>query len=157
MWRVFLGPGLLGSFLLLFWMWALLDVILTDSLLIRNMQKGTWIFLVIFLPTMGAVAWLLFGRPERASMAPGGQISYQSNPHRSTSRYDTAPAGPEDSARWSSGRTSPSRPSQIEDGESLAVRQRRLMEKEAELARREAELQQREGRPDDDTPAGDTE
>lgn len=115
------------------------------------MQKGTWIFLVIFLPTVGAVAWLLFGRPEAASLVPGGQMTYQSNPHRSSTRYDTAPAGPEDTAAWSGQRTSPSRPSQTEDGESLAIRQRKLMEKEAELARREAELQKREDRPSDDT------
>lgn len=139
--RLFLVPGLLGGFLFLFWLWALVDVILTDSMLVRNMQKGTWLFLVILVPTVGAVAWVFFGRPERAAMAPGGQMPYEANPYRSAPRS----GGAEDTPGWNRPKSAPSRPAEIQDGESLAVRQRNLLEKEAELAKREAALQEREG------------
>ncbi|MEM9654503.1 MAG: PLD nuclease N-terminal domain-containing protein [Actinomycetota bacterium] len=146
--RLFLVPGLLGGFLFLFWLWALVDVILTDSMLVRNMQKGTWLFLVILVPTVGAVAWVFFGRPEKAALAPGGQLPYSANPYRSTSQGGSGSGqwsgAAEDSPGWSGPRSTPSRPAGIEDGESLAVRQRKLMEKEAELARRESELEARE-------------
>ncbi|MGH1491401.1 MAG: PLD nuclease N-terminal domain-containing protein [Acidimicrobiales bacterium] len=138
--RLFLVPGLLGGFLLLFWLWALVDVILTDSMLVRNMSKGTWLFLVLMVPTIGAVAWVFFGRAEGAALNPGGSVPYQSNPYRTAPRSGAA----EDSPGWSRPGSQPSRPSQIEDGESLAVRQRKLLEKEAELAKREEALQARE-------------
>lgn len=150
--RLFLVPGLLGGFLFLFWLWAMVDVILTDSMLVRNMSKGTWLFLVLMVPTVGAVAWVFFGRPEGAALNPGGQTPYESNPYRSAPRS----GGAEDSPGWSRPRTTPSRPEQIEDGESLAVRQRKLLEKEAELAKREQALQAREttADPEDENDTG---
>ena len=138
--RIFLVPGLLGGVLFVFWLWALFDVIMTDSLLIRNMQKGTWIFLVLVIPTIGAVAWLLLGRPDGASLVPGGQVKYEYNPHRSERR----PLGVEDSSDWSSPNAAPSIPSSVADSESLAIRERKLMEYEAELAKREEALEARE-------------
>ena len=99
--RVFLLPGLLSGIIMIVWLWALVDVITTDSLLIRNMQKSTWIFLVLFVPTIGAAAWVLFGRPEGASLAPGSTVPYERNPYRSERRV----LGPEDSADWSPSRT----------------------------------------------------
>lgn len=48
--------------------------------------------------------WVLFGRPEGASMVPGGQIRYEDNPYRSEpDRYRSTPrvVGSEDSASWS--------------------------------------------------------
>jgi hypothetical protein len=145
--RLFLVPGLLGGFLFLFWLWALVDVILTDSMLVRNMQKGTWLFLVILVPTVGAVAWVFFGRPQGATVNPGGPMTYESNPYRSVPSAKAV----EDTPGWNRQKTTPSRPSQIEDGESLAIRQRKLMEKEAELAKREAELDARDGSAETDT------
>ncbi len=138
--RLFIVPGILSGIVLIFWLWALIDVITTDSLLIRNMQKGTWICLVVIVPTLGAVAWVLFGRPEGASMAPGGQVAYERSPYRSERRV----LGPEDSTGWSKPSSSRSLPSSVGDSESLAIRERKLMEKEAELAKKEAELQARE-------------
>ncbi len=156
--RLFLVPGLLGSIVFLFWVWALFDVIATDSLLVRSMQKGTWIFLVVFVPTIGAVAWVLFGRPEGASMMPGGQTSYANNPYRSE-RLDypsgssgqgggSRALGPEDSPGWSKPSKGASRPSSVDSSESLAIRERKIMEKEAELAKREAELKAKDEGPD---------
>src|SRR3954463_14416232 len=63
--------GLVGLFVLLFWAWAVIDVIATDSALIRNLDKVLWLLLVIMLPVLGALAWLLLGRPEGAGFMPG--------------------------------------------------------------------------------------
>ncbi len=132
-------PGLASGLLLIFWLWALLDVIMTDSLLIRNMQKSTWVFLVLVIPTIGAMVWLLAGRPVNASLVPGGQVRYEYNPHRSERR----PLGVEDSQDWS-GPGTPSRPASVGDSESLAIRERKLLEKEAELAKREEAIRAQE-------------
>ncbi len=145
-------PAATGGILMLFWVWAVLDVIATDSILHRNLPKGTWVLLVIFVPTIGAMAWLLLGRPEGAGIAPGGggpragQVAEYSG-----GAFSAAPRGPEDDPTWKkrSGTASgPSLPSSLVDGESLAIRERKLMEREAELARREAELAERS---DDDS------
>lgn len=167
--RYFAGPGLVGFMLLVFWLWAVLDVILTDDYRIRNMVKGTWIFLVVFVPVVGPICWILAGRPESNSLKPGGGGSYENNPYRSERRgYGTDGStqsssrgrrsrrprivGAEDSADWSVAGAKPSRPSSIEDGESLAVRQRKLLEHEAELAKREESLKEREANQDDTSP-----
>ncbi len=145
-------PGLLSGLLLLFWLWALIDAIVTDSLLIRNMQKGTWIFIIVFVPTIGAAAWLLFGRPEGASMVPGGQVTYERNPYRSERAL-----GPEDTPGWKKPKSKPVPPASVADADSLAVRERKLMEYEAELAKREADLTAREAAGEDDAVARQTE
>ena len=138
--RFVVVPGLASALLLILWLWVLFDVIMTDSLLIRNMQKSTWIFLILIVPPVGAVAWLLLGRPEGASSVPGGQVRYEYNPHRSERR----PLGAEDSQSWSKPGSGPSRPASVGDSESLAIRERKLMEKEAELAKREEAIKDQE-------------
>jgi hypothetical protein len=145
MFRFLVVPGLASGLLLILWIWALLDVIKTDSLLVRNMQKSTWVFLVLLVPTVGAIAWLLLGRPEHGSLVPGGQVKYEYNPYRSERR----PLGVEDTREWSTFRAQPSRPEPVEsdDSESLAARERKLLEREAELAKREEALREQE--PDD--------
>ena len=57
--------------LLVFWIWALLDVISTDGSMCRNLPKPMWIILVVILPAIGAIFWLLLGRPEKATLAAG--------------------------------------------------------------------------------------
>src|SRR4051794_11657565 len=75
----------------MFWIWAILDVISTDSAVTRNLPKMTWLIIVIILPDIGAIAWLLLGRPERANWRPGS-TDYAA-PRR--------PVGLEDSPRYS--------------------------------------------------------
>jgi hypothetical protein len=146
--RLFFGPGILGAIVTAFWLWALLDVILTDSMLIRNMQKGTWVFLTIFLPTVGAAAWVFFGRPEGASWVPGGAGGYSQNPYRTEDPRRYRPGSSSQASGADGSASSLGRTSEIE--ESLAVRERRLMEREAELARRESELESDQPEPSDD-------
>jgi hypothetical protein len=83
--------GLAALVLFLFWIWALLDCIATDSSLMRNLPKPMWVVIVIFLPDIGSLAWVLLGRPEKAAWRPGS-VDY-SAPRR--------PIGPEDAPRYS--------------------------------------------------------
>jgi len=122
--------GLGGAVLGLLWIWAVLDVIATDNILVRNLDKTMWLMLVIFVPSIGAVAWLLLGRPEGYGMALGAKhkLTYDRPTKRPSYR------GPDDDPDWS-----PSIPAQPKP-DPLAARERKLLEREAELARREAAL-----------------
>ena len=130
------APGLVGFVFFCFWVWAVLDVIATDRILVRNLDKTLWLFLVIFVPTIGAVAWIALGRPVDAGFTPGSTAVRQ--PPRS---HGTAPLGLEDSDHWSS-RSSASAPRS--SGHELAAEQRRLEEWEAELRKRESDLGDRD-------------
>ncbi|MGH9148997.1 MAG: PLDc N-terminal domain-containing protein, partial [Acidimicrobiales bacterium] len=66
-----LGPGLVGLIALGLWLYAIFDVIATDETLVRNLPKTVWLMIVIFLSTIGALAWILMGRPEFAGWRPG--------------------------------------------------------------------------------------
>ncbi|MGD9956855.1 MAG: PLD nuclease N-terminal domain-containing protein [Candidatus Nanopelagicales bacterium] len=49
---------------------CLVDCISSPPHLIRNLEKGWWIVLIIILPLVGGIAWLVAGRPVRTD---GGQ------------------------------------------------------------------------------------
>ncbi|GIG35027.1 PLD nuclease N-terminal domain-containing protein [Cellulomonas pakistanensis] len=49
--------------------YCLIDCIQTDSVLVRNLSKTTWVLLIVFLPIVGGIAWLVAGRPERSAAA----------------------------------------------------------------------------------------
>jgi hypothetical protein len=68
---VIFGPeGVVLLFIIGFWVWALLDVIATDASDCRNLPKGVWLILVLLLGDIGALAWILFGRPPRRAWLP---------------------------------------------------------------------------------------
>lgn len=123
------------------WFWAILDCIATDSILVRNLPKTTWLFVVIMIPTAGALAWLLLGRPEGAGLGVGGTYRPADYTQQPRSR------GFEDSAQWQqrSKQIKAPKPTDKNIAESDAVKERRLLEWEAELEKREAAL-------DDDPP-----
>ncbi len=129
------APGLFGLAALAFWVWAVLDVIATDRILIRNLDKMAWLFLVLIFPTVGGVAWVALGRPANAGFSPG---STSTRPTLTYQDRKPAPRGIEDSDAWRA-TTQPSEPS----SESQAARERRLQEWEAELDKRAAELDDR--------------
>lgn len=53
-----------GSLLLFgLWVFCLIDVITTDEVLCRNLQKTWWVLIVLLLFDVGAVLWLVAGRP----------------------------------------------------------------------------------------------
>jgi phospholipase D-like protein len=65
---VFIGGGLLGFAVLALWVFCIFDVVATDDALVRSPPKVVWLLIVIFVPTIGSIAWLLLGRPGRGSL-----------------------------------------------------------------------------------------
>ncbi|MDQ4125985.1 MAG: PLD nuclease N-terminal domain-containing protein [Actinomycetota bacterium] len=74
---IFLGGGLVGILLFALWVYCIFDVVSTDDALMRNMPKILWLIVVILLPAVGAVAWLLLGRPIGAGLRPGDTTPYR--------------------------------------------------------------------------------
>lgn len=116
-------PALIQLALMVF---CLIDCIQTDSILVRNLSKGWWILLIIFVPIVGPIAWLVAGRPQRQ----------------------------QSSVPWPSTRTSgfpeyerPRRPAPDDDPEFLSSisktddeHERTLRQEEENLRKRESEL-----------------
>lgn len=128
----FAGLGLFGMIAVGLWIYCILDVISSEETLVRNLPKTLWLMVVIFVPTVGSIAWLAVGRPLYAGFRPGDTRA-RSKPARPVAR------GPEDDESFA-----PRRPSPTEPRESAAARERRLQEREAELERREREFAARE-------------
>lgn len=125
------GIGVFGFAMMLLWIYCIFDVIASEESLIRNLPKTMWLIIVIFVPTVGSVAWLGLGRPLFAGIRPGD----------TTRRAPRAVRGPDDDPHWRPQITPPS-PPRLDVGD--AERERRLREREAELDRREQELRRRE-------------
>jgi len=130
---VIFGGGLFAFALLALWIYCILDVIATNESLIRNLPKIVWLLVVIFVPTIGSIAWLLLGRPERTGFAPGDS-TLRAEPRNTrldrSKRLPLATMAPDDDPRYLA---------------ELDERTKRLREWEAELKRREEELRHREG------------
>ncbi|HET9769962.1 MAG TPA: PLD nuclease N-terminal domain-containing protein [Acidimicrobiia bacterium] len=118
-----LGFGLVPLAILALWLYCIFDVIASDEALVRNLPRTVWLILVIFIPTIGSVAWLALGRPLYAGWRPGDTTRRPPPPRRVV--------GPEDL---------PDFPTSRPDDD----RERRLREWEDDLRRRERGL-----RPDD--------
>ncbi len=50
--------------ILVIFVYGLVDVIRTDGRLTRGISKPAWIVVMIVLPVLGAILWLLIGRPR---------------------------------------------------------------------------------------------
>src|SRR5438128_1797069 len=92
--------GLIPVLLLGLWVYCVLDVIASDDVLMRNLPKGVWLMIVIFLPDIGSLAWLLLGRPLYAGWRPGD----------TTRRSPKRVIGPEDRADFAAGTVRPPAP-----------------------------------------------
>lgn len=66
---LFLRGGL-GLFLLVLWVFCIVDVIMTDESRVRNMPKGLWLVVVLLLPDIGSILWLVAGHPWEHKVAP---------------------------------------------------------------------------------------
>ncbi len=76
------GLGL-GIIVFAVWVYCLLEVIMTDESRIRNLSKTTWIMIVLLTFEVGAVAWLVAGRPT----AQQRDLPYKGNTGRPVPRY----------------------------------------------------------------------
>ena len=56
--------GVAGLVVLALWLYCVLDVITTDEARMRNLPKMAWVLIVIFLFEIGAILWLIAGRPQ---------------------------------------------------------------------------------------------
>lgn len=113
------GGGLVGVVLFALWVYCIFDVIRSEETLVRNLPKIVWLLLVIFTWVVGAVAWLVLGRPQ-------GLTTYAGGTTRGVDRK--GPVGPEDSPKFMS-----------------ALEEKRRLEKwEQELRRREERLRRSE-------------
>ncbi|MEU6430683.1 PLDc N-terminal domain-containing protein [Microbispora sp. NPDC046973] len=72
--------GGFGLVLLALWIFCLFDVIVTAEEDCRNLPKGLWIMIVLFLPEVGSILWLVAGRPQTVTR-PGG-LPYKGNTGR---------------------------------------------------------------------------
>jgi hypothetical protein len=53
--------------------YALLDAVLSDADEVRNLPKPMWVLVILLLPLLGAVVWLIGGRPSSGAATPGGR------------------------------------------------------------------------------------
>jgi hypothetical protein len=56
--------GALALVFVALWLFCLLDVITAPEDGVRNLPKIAWVFIVILLLELGAIAWLVAGRPR---------------------------------------------------------------------------------------------
>jgi hypothetical protein len=126
-----------GLLVLAFWVFAVFDVIKTDRTLCRNLPKEMWLFVVIILPALGAIAWFIMGRPEGARFRPGSTEQRQPG-----SMWKLEPRGELPGAGQSGhgGHVGPEDNPEFMRG----AEERRLRAWEEELRRREEELRRRE-------------
>ena len=122
MFRLLFGPGLFAFVVFALWIYCVFDVIASDNVLIRNLPKPLWLMIVIFVPTIGSVAWLALGRPVNAGWRPGD----------TSVRPPRRVLGPEDDPGFSTAGPSP-------------AESERLRQWEADLERRERELRGKDG------------
>lgn len=95
--RAELGLGILGTAL---WVYCLFDVIMSDDSRVRNLPKLTWIFVVLVTSVVGAVAWLVAGRPQ----GPARSLPYKGNTGAAYPEYERpgrfVATNPEDDAEF---------------------------------------------------------
>jgi len=54
----------------IFWLWSIFDLVFSPTDRVRNLPKLLWSVIVILGLEVGAVAWVLFGRPRNQPLAP---------------------------------------------------------------------------------------
>jgi hypothetical protein len=75
-----LGVGIIAFGL---WVFCLLDVIMTEEHRVRNLSKAVWVAVVLLTFEVGAVAWLVAGRPRSGSR----DLRYKGNAGRAARQY----------------------------------------------------------------------
>jgi hypothetical protein len=149
--------GVVGFLLLALWIWAIVDCISSDPAMVRNLPKLGWLVIVILLLDIGAVLWLLLGRPLNKHWRPTVYGETETSARRPPAIEDATRYAPEVTDRrsaeldrrlaaWEQQReleaSGAARVPAPDD--ELAARAEELDQREAELRRRELELRARE-------------
>jgi hypothetical protein len=61
---LFDAGGIVAVLAVGFWLWALIDCIMTDARICRFLPKIAWILIVLVFSTIGALLWFVIGRPD---------------------------------------------------------------------------------------------
>lgn len=144
--------GILFLVALAVWLYCLLDAVTSDRELVRGLPKGVWVVAILLTLEIGAVAWLVWGRP-RGSARSG--TSRDGRPRLGSSGRTAWPSRPGGPGRTSGengaafgGVGHSGRPAPDDDPEFLARLDRQVAAEhekllgswEADLRRREEEL-----------------
>lgn len=144
--------SVVGVFLLGLWAYCVFDVIRTDASLCENLPKPLWLLIVLFVPTIGSLAWLLLGRPGNASFnLRGNPVDRRALPRPP----ESLPPAPDPAAheRWREDvlRRHQAEREEAERRREAEVEALRLQAWEQELRRREEALRRKDqegnGRP----------
>lgn len=83
--------GVLTLIALGIWLFCLFDVLTTDEADVRRLPKFVWFVIVLFGFDIGAIIWLVFGRPraQRAGSGPPRPVPPPGDEHET-------PKGPDD-------------------------------------------------------------
>jgi len=77
--------GFFGVLMLGVWVFCIIDVITTDSVLVRHLPKLVWLMIVLLLPEIGSIAWLVAGHPWQqggtANLPYNGNLGSARNKH----------------------------------------------------------------------------
>lgn len=122
--------GILFLVLVVFWLFCLLDAITTKADRVRGLPKAVWVAVILLMFTLGAVLWLMFGRPK--STGPRGSSRRRPLPGLPA---PPAPRAPDDDPEFLS---------RLDD-QARRERRRQLDRWEEDLRRREENLRRREG------------
>jgi hypothetical protein len=82
--------GIFFVIALVFWLWAIFDAITTENDKVRNLPKVVWVFIVLLGLEVGALAWVLLGRPRKQPFA-GPRSALRPRPNG-----PQGPVGPDD-------------------------------------------------------------
>ena len=108
--------------------YCLIDCIQTDSVLVRNLPKPFWVFLIIVVPIIGSIAWLVAGRPESSSR--GRRVPWPSTQTAGFPEYERPrTASPDDDPEF----LAAMRESDKSHEQMLAEWEKQLREREAKL------------------------
>ena len=119
--------------------YCLIDCIQTDAVVVRNLPKVAWIFLILIAPLVGGIAWLVAGRPvSSATSRPTGRgVPWPSTTTAGFPEYER-PRGPDDDPAFLARLDKP-------DPQHLQL----LAQWEADLRAREERLRAADAGPDD--------
>jgi hypothetical protein len=130
-----LARGLPGLIVVALTVFCVFDVIKTDESRIQNLPKIIWLFVIVFIPLIGPLAWLLLGRPSNAELRPGGtRPRTQAPPPPPTGLPQRPPISSEDHNAKRDERLK----------KYYEEREQEIKQREEELRRREAEFRKRE-------------
>ena len=92
--------GILFLVALAVWLYSVLDAMTADRELVRGLPKGAWIAVVLLTFEIGAIAWLVWGRPRgtapraRPRLGSTGRTAWPARPAGRPGSGAFGPPGP---------------------------------------------------------------